>query len=151
MLFRPIRAGKINIDLDQYNGKGFTNVVLKGGDKRDFIPVKREARQVLEEWITVRGDEPGPIFCTRTGKRLGRKQLHESLQRIVNQANSNVPENEKIKMSPHTLRHTFLRKLADEKGLHYAMKASGHKSGRYIWRYVTPNEQTLAEAIDDLD
>jgi hypothetical protein len=49
------------------------------------------------------------------------------------------------------LRHTFLRKLAETKGVHYAREASGHQSGRYIWRYVKPDQQTLADAIDELE
>jgi hypothetical protein len=28
---------------------------------------------------------------------------------------------------------------------------SGHQSDRYIWRYVKPDRQTLAEAIDELE
>jgi hypothetical protein len=49
------------------------------------------------------------------------------------------------------LRHTFLRKLAETKGVQYAREASGHQSDRYIWRYVKPNRQTLADAIDKLE
>jgi hypothetical protein len=44
-----------------------------------------------------------------------------------------------------------LRKLAEEKGVHSAREASSHQSDRYIWRYVKPDRQTLAEAIDDLE
>ena len=58
---------------------------------------------------------------------------------------------EKITVSPHILRHTLLRKVANEKGVHYAMKLSGHRSDRYIWRYVQPNEQSLADALDELE
>jgi hypothetical protein len=32
-----------------------------------------------------------------------------------------------------------------------AREASGHQSDRYIWRYVKPDQQTLAEAIDELE
>ena len=62
-----------------------------------------------------------------------------------------LPAGERIKVSPHVLRHTFLRKLAEEKGLQYAKEASGHKSDRYIWRYVKPSQQSLAAAIDELE
>jgi hypothetical protein len=30
-------------------------------------------------------------------------------------------------------------------------EASGHRSDRYIWRYVKPNADSLAEASDSLD
>lgn len=49
------------------------------------------------------------------------------------------------------LRHTFLRRLAEKKGVHYAREASGHQTDRYIWRYVKPGQHTLAEAIDELE
>jgi integrase len=60
-------------------------------------------------------------------------------------------EHERFTVSPHVLRHTFLRKLAEEKGVQYAKEASGHKSDRYIWRYVKPNQESLAAAVDELD
>ena len=64
---------------------------------------------------------------------------------------AHLPEGEKMGVSPHVLRHTFLRKLAETKGVHYAREASGHQSDRYIWRYVKPDQQTLADAIDELE
>src|SRR6266498_2473728 len=64
---------------------------------------------------------------------------------------SRVGAEEQINVSPHVLRHTFLRKLAETKGVHYAREASGHQSDRYIWCYVKPDQQTLAEAIDALE
>ena len=37
---------------------------------------------------------------------------------------------------------TTLRKLANEKGVHYAKKLSGHRTDQYIWRYVQPMNRT---------
>jgi hypothetical protein len=54
-------------------------------------------------------------------------------------------------VSPHVLQHTFLRKLAAAKDVQYAREASGHQSDRYIWHYVKPDRQTLAERIDGLE
>jgi integrase/recombinase XerD len=72
------------------------------------------------------------------------------LKRIAAQANAHQRARE-IKVSPHVLRHTFLRKLAEEKGVQYAKEASGHRSDQYIWRYVKPDRQSLADAIDALE
>jgi hypothetical protein len=73
------------------------------------------------------------------------------LQRVTALANAHRSDGEKIEVSPHVRRYTFLRKLAEEKGVHYAKETSGHQSDRYIWRYIKPSQQTLAEAIDNLD
>lgn len=67
------------------------------------------------------------------------------------QANAHRRASEQLKVSPHVLRHTFLRKLAEEKGVQYAKEASGHRSDRYIWRYVKPDRQSLADAIDEME
>jgi integrase/recombinase XerD len=88
---------------------------------------------------------------TRTGRKLSRREAYGIIQRIAAQANAHLSEDEKIDVSPHVLQHTFLRKLAETKGVHYAREASGHQSARYIWRYVKPDQQTLADAIDELD
>jgi integrase/recombinase XerD len=74
-----------------------------------------------------------------------RARLFEVLQRVVAQANAHRHDEEGIQVSPHVLRHTFLRKLTEEKGVHYAKEASGHRSDRYIWRYVKPDKQSLAD------
>jgi len=78
-------------------------------------------------------------------------QFFKVLQRVAEQANSHRPVGEKIKVSPHILRYTFLRKLGEGKGVHYAKEASGHRSDRYIWRYVKPGHDSLADAINQLD
>jgi integrase/recombinase XerD len=141
----------LGLDRDQYTGKGFERVQVKGGMVRDFVPVHREARKVLDDWLDAREGEAKPIFITRTGRRLSRREAAAIIQRMAAQANGRLSAEEKIEVSPHVLRHTFLRKLAETKGVHYAREASGHQSDRYIWRYVKPDQQTLAEAIDALE
>ncbi|MGD0950426.1 MAG: tyrosine-type recombinase/integrase [Candidatus Binatia bacterium] len=141
----------LGLKRDQYAGRGFQNVLIKGGRIREFVPVQSQARQVLEDWLNVGAAQSGFIFTTRTGKPLSRSQMFEVLQRVAAQANAHRHDGERIDVSPHVLRHTFLRKLAEEKGVHYAKEASGHRSDRYIWRYVKPDKQSLADAIDELE
>jgi integrase len=72
--------------------------------------------------------------CSRpaaTGGSPGREAAY-IIQRIAGQANANRPQQEHIQVSPHVLRHTFLRKLAEEKGVHHAREASGHQSDCYV-------------------
>jgi site-specific recombinase XerD len=104
-----------------------------------------------DEIIAEDKDDSPALFMTRTGRKLSRREAYGIVCRVAAQANAHLPEEEKIDVSPHVLRHTFLRKLAEKKGVHYAREASGHQSDRYIWRYVKPDEQTLAEAVDELE
>jgi integrase/recombinase XerD len=152
LLGSGLRVSEIlNLERDQYTSKGFTHVQAKGGVIRDVVPLHRDARQVLEEWLKERKDDSPTLFITRTGRKLSRREAAGIIRRIAAQANAHLPEEEKIDVSPHVLRHTFLRNLAETKGVHYAREASGHQSDRYIWRYVKPDQQTLADAIDELE
>lgn len=141
----------LGLDREQWDGHAFTRVRIKGNRRMKTAPITAEGRKAVEVWVQERGEGPGPLFTTARGQRLGRKQLYEVLKRVERQANAHLPAKERFTVSPHVLRHTFLRKLAETKGVQYAKEASGHKTDRYIWRYVKPDQQTLAEAIDALD
>ena len=87
------------------------------------------------------------------GQLLNRTQFLErkSLPPVAAQASASLGQGDRIKVSPHVLRHTFLRTLAEEKGVHYAKDALGHGSDRYIWRYVKSNAESLANTFNALD
>jgi integrase/recombinase XerD len=140
----------LQLDRDQSTEKGFACVQVKGGQLRDFVPVQRDAHAMLDQWLEQRGDGPCSLFPTRSRRRLSRREASSIIQRIAGQANTNRPQKEHLQVSPHVLRHMFLCKLAKQKGVHYAREASGHQSDRYIWLYVNPDRQALAESIDEL-
>jgi site-specific recombinase XerD len=79
----------LTLDRDQYAGKGFARVQVKGGQVRDVVPIQREARAVLEAWLEQRGDAAGPLFPTRSGRRLSRREAAAIVRRIAGQANAN--------------------------------------------------------------
>lgn len=72
------------------------------------------------------------------------------LKQLAAQANSRLPADERIKISPHVLRHTFLRKITQKHGVEFAMEAAGHASSKYIWRYVKPSDEQKEEALQVL-
>src|SRR5215475_615282 len=45
---------------------------------------------------------------------------------------AHLAEGEQMDVSPHVLRHTFLRQLTETKGVHEAREASRHQSDRSI-------------------
>jgi site-specific recombinase XerD len=140
----------LQLDRDQSTDKRFARVQVKGDQLRDFVPVQRDAHAMLDQWLEQRGDGPGPLFPTRSRRRLSRREAASIIQRIAGQANANRLAKEYIEVLPHVLRHTFLQKPAEGKGVHYAREASGHQSDLYTWRYINRDRQALAEAIDEL-
>jgi len=142
----------LSLDVNQYDGKGFRDVLVKGNVRRRFVKLwGADPKEALAEWLKERGDEPGPLFLTRTGNRMLRDQAFRIIKRMEEQANAHLPEREKFSVTPHSLRHTLLKKLADQKGIHVAMKQSGHRSPQYIWRYVQPSDDALENGDDELD
>ena len=72
----------LGLDLDQWNGQGFTRVRIKGNRKLKTVPITAEGRKALEAWLKERGDKLGPIFTTSHGHWLGRKQFYEVVKRV---------------------------------------------------------------------
>jgi integrase/recombinase XerD len=141
----------LSVDVAQWNGRCLRHVAIKGGEERSLVPVRGEAKKALDAWLQARGAPSGALFLTQRGNRLGRKQFWAILKRVERLANAHLPDAERFTVTPHVLRHTLLRKLAEVKGVQYAMAASGHKTDRYIWRYVQPGSQDLADAIDAVE
>jgi integrase len=112
------------IDVDQYDQRGFVHVLRKGGHVQRFIPIQKQHWDVLDAWLEQRGDVPGPLFPTRSGKRLDRTQAFLILKRVAQQAIAHLLPDQHLDVSPHVLRHTLLRKVANEKGVHYGEKRS---------------------------
>ena len=152
MLDTALRVSElISLDVDQYAGKHFHNVKRQGDNVTDRVFIGQTGREALDRYvIDVRGREDGPLFQSKRGKRLAPQNVADALNRIVEQANTRLSKDEKIELTPHVLRHTALRKMAEKKGIRYAQQMAGHASTKYIWRYVQPSRAEMEDAIDDL-
>lgn len=91
-----------------------------------------------------------PLFLATNGNPLERRNAQRALTAIANQASAQLPDEEKVSLHPHALRHTRLREVANEHGVQYAMDLAGHTSSRYIWRCVKPSKAQMEEAMDSL-
>lgn len=152
LLASALRVSELaGLDVDQYDGRVFTDVLQKGGTRRVRVPLNGSARDGLDAWLRTRGSAPGPLFTTRTGSRISRHQVYEVLKRMEAQANAHLCMSERFAVTPHVLRHTRLRRAAEEKGIQYARKLSGHKSDKYIWRYIQPAQDDFEQAMEGLD
>jgi len=141
----------LDLNFDQYRGKHFVNVARKGKKVSRQVLLPKNAREALDRYIEeIRGKKSGPLFCSKSGGRLARQNVHDALQAIANQANSTLSEEEHIQFSAHVLRHTMLRRAAQKHGVQYAKELSGHASDRYIWRYVQPSDEEKERALEDL-
>lgn len=90
------------------------------------------------------------VTLSKGGKRLARQNVDDILKEIAQQASARLPAQERIRLSAHVLRHTMLRRAAEEYGVQYAMELAGHTSSQYIWRYVKPTDEQKEKAMEEL-
>ncbi|WP_084780152.1 tyrosine-type recombinase/integrase [Planobispora rosea] len=90
------------------------------------------AAAALDRYLTLRGDEDGPLLCTDTGKPLDQPAIFRKIREIAKKAG--VPHWETI--SPHSLRHAVATYLLDQdEGLHVVQDLLGHADPRTTRRY----------------
>ena len=152
MLDSGLRAFELSeLQLAQFHTRALHHIQRKGDKTTTRIPLSSDTCTAIVDYIeTERGNEPGTLFQSKSGKPLAQQDVDYLLKRIAAQANSRLPLKDHIKLSPHVLRHTSLRKWAATKGVRFAQRIAGHASERYIWRYVTPSEADMDDAAESL-
>lgn len=118
----------------------------KGGKPRQ-IPLSADARDALRAWLGERATKKGadtlPLFLSKFGTRLSVRSLQEVVQVAGEDAGVHV--------SPHVLRHTFVRGLI-EQGVDIvtAQELAGHKSITTTRGYATPRWENKEDAVEKL-
>lgn len=102
----------------------------KGRTQREFLSIPSTSIEALKDWISIRGEIPGPLFCNlvrdiRRRKRLSRVGLYELIR--------GLGEDVEVKTRPHGIRHLSISeacKVAQNNGyaLEEVMDHSRHKS-----------------------
>lgn len=134
----------VRLDLEQYHHRGFHNVRRKGAKVTPKVPVPGEAREALDRYIAeVRGTAPGPLFASRRAERLTARGVAYICERLSDEASAHLPESERFHLTPHMLRHTFLKSIAESRGIQAAQEMSGNISVRDIFRYTKPSADEM--------
>jgi integrase/recombinase XerD len=141
-----------SLNVEQYHVKGLHNVKRKGNKVTKKVPIINETRELLDKYLATRENLTplSPLLTTRYGARILTRDIARICERIARQANAKIPKNEQIKLTPHMLRHTFLKKIADKHGIHAAQDLSGNISTSEIFRYTRPNASQKQEIVEEL-
>jgi integrase/recombinase XerD len=152
LLHTGLRVSELlSLDLAQYQGKHLCNIKRKGKKVTARVFLAQEAREALDLYLTeIRGRGEGPLFVGKERQRMTRQNANLILSALAREANKHLPAVEKIRLTPHLLRHTMLRRAAEKFGVQYAMELSGHTSSNYIWRYVQPSVAEKERALESL-
>lgn len=94
----------------------------KGKAPRE-VGVDAQTWDLIRQWISFRGDGPGPLFTSYKGLRVAARDLREMVARKARDAGI------QRRVHPHALRHTYARALYDEGvGMAHIQHALGHSS-----------------------
>ena len=142
----------VSLNVSQYHHKGL-HEVMRHKSKRisQKIPLPQESRDYLDKYLEERkakADEP--LFTTRYGTRLKALDVYRICQRVLKQAVAQRQDHEKFSFTPHMLRHTFLKKVTDKHGVHFAQELSGNVSIKEIFRYAKPSQDEMQSTIEEL-
>lgn len=101
-----LRSGevvKLNLsDVDL--STSYISIIGKARTEKENLSLPKPTKEALDQWLSIRGSEPGPLFtnCDPAGK--GQRLTQTSLYRIIRK----LGEINGIKTRPHGLRHTAI-------------------------------------------
>lgn len=148
LLYTGLRVGEAaalrveDVVLNERSGK----VMVRSGKGRKYreVPLHREARRALREYLEVRPDQGEALFLGQRGP-LGVRGIQMRLKEIGKAAGVDV--------TPHVLRHTFATRLLRKAGVDLVTVAAllGHESVATTAIYTQPDEAALAQAVERLE
>lgn len=135
LLYTGLRESElVNLNFGQYKGDALLNIRRKGQRISKKILVPKEAAFHVNNYLADEMREADdPLFTNRGGHRLHRMDVINICKRL------SMLTPDRIKLTPHMLRHTFLKRITDKHGVHIAQKLSGNVSIKEIFRYAKPS------------
>lgn len=113
------------------------------GSKRREVPMNDQAQAALQAWLKVRRSESDYIFTTPAGRMT---------RQIVQWHFSQISKRVGFRITPHLLRHTFGKMLADKGiALDKIAKLMGHANINTTAIYTQPSLADLANVVKLLD
>lgn len=126
------------------------NVTVRNskGNKYRIVPLNSDAIESLKNWLQHRNhiiiDETEPLFLSERNTRISDRTIRHMVAKYAEDAKLD-------NISPHTLRHTFCKNLADQGyGLQIIAQLAGHESLETIRRYTQPGDNDLRKAVQTI-
>lgn len=141
------RAELVELTIGDYDPTAATLRVRGKGNKWRLVPVSAGAEQALQDWLDIRGNEPGPLFYSI------RKGGHLTKQGMTTQAVYNILKHRAEianvqTLSPHDLRRSFVSDLLDAGAdIAIVQQLAGHANMATTARYDRRPEAAKRKAV----
>lgn len=142
------RAEIVGLELADYTAETGQFVIRGKGRKERTAYLPEGAAAALADWLAVRGDDPGPLFCaiSRAGK-LQCKEAGLTAQAVYNMLQKRGKEAGLKSFSPHDLRRSFVSDMLDNGAdIATVQKMAGHASPTTTARYDRRGEEAKRKA-----
>ncbi len=130
-----LRRGEVvGLDVGDVDLEVGTLAVLgKGRSEKTRLTLPPETQAALREWLSVRGDPPGPLFPNFDRARKGRRLTGAGLYALVRKLGQSVG----VDVWPHGLRHTAITEALDltEGDVRAVQRFSRHRDVRVLTIY----------------
>jgi site-specific recombinase XerD len=139
-----------SLELADYNPAEKTLTVRGKRNKERLVLLMNAATAALADWLTVRGDDPGPLLrAVNKGGRILRKGI--SPQAVYNVLRKRARLAGVCDLTPHDWRRTFAGDLLDAGAdLSVVQKLMGHASPTTTARYDRRPEAAKRRAVERL-
>jgi integrase/recombinase XerD len=135
------------LELGDYDADTGALTIRHGkGNKQRVVYVTNGAKQALDDWLTVRGADPGPLFVAinKGGRILAHGITGQAIARILRKRADQAGVDE---MTPHDLRRTMVGDMLDAGAdLATVQKVCGHASPTTTARYDRRPEEAKRKA-----
>lgn len=119
-------------------------------NKTRTVPIRNGARAALEDWISIRGDEPGPLFwhVRRGGELIPRRLTTQAVYQVME---TRAAAAGVASFSPHDMRRTFAGDMLDAGAdISTVQRLMGHSNVSTTAGYDRRGERAKIEAAGKL-
>ena len=136
-----------NLSINDIDLKASELVVTGKGNKQRLLPVGRQARDAIEQWLKLRAEfnkaNSSALFLSKLGNQISVRQIQQRLSYWAKRQGLNNT------VHPHKLRHSFASHMLESSGdLRAVQELLGHENLSTTQVYTHLDFQHLAQVYD---
>ena len=145
------RSEVVALDLADHNVDAGELHVRGKGNRDRIMPIANGTVDALTAWMSVRGGEPGPLFCpVNKGGKVTLRRMTD--QAVLGAINKRARQGRVAELSPHDLRRSFITHLLDHGADALSVqKLAGHANTQTTLRYDRRDEKAKRRAVEMLN